>query len=45
MKWLSENEIPDSNSLKPSEFEQKTNIADISSSISDNEEEGTEAVV
>ena len=35
---LSENEIPDLNSLKPFEFERKTNIGDINSSSSDNEE-------
>ena len=29
---------PDLNSLKPSEFETKTNIGDINSSSSDNEE-------
>ena len=29
---FSENEIPDLNSLKPSEFEPKTNIGDINSS-------------
>ena len=28
-KWLSENEIPDLNSLKRYEFERKTNIGDI----------------
>ena len=44
-KWLSENEIADSNSLKPFEFERKTNIRDINSSSSDNEEEGAEAVI
>ena len=44
-KWLSENEIPDSNSLKPFEFEQKTDIGESNSSSSDNEEEGAEAVV
>ena len=33
------------NSLKPFEFEWKTNIEEINSSSSDNEEEGTEAVV
>ena len=38
----SENEIPDLNSLKPSEFEPKTNIGDINSSSSDDEEEGAE---
>ena len=37
-----ENEIPDLNSLKPSEFEPKTNIGDINSSSSDDEEEGAE---
>ena len=36
---FSENEIPDLNSLKPFEFEPKTNIGDINSS-SDDEEEG-----
>ena len=36
------NEIPDSNSLKPFEFETKTNIGDINSSSSDDEEEGAE---
>ena len=35
---FSENEIPDLNSLKPFEFERKTNIGDINSSSSDNEE-------
>ena len=44
-KWLSKNEIPNSNSLKSFEFERKTNIGDINSSRSDNEEEGAEAVV
>ena len=39
---FSENEIPDLNSLKPFEFEPKTNIGDINSSSSDNEEEGAE---
>ena len=38
----SENEIPDLNSLKPSEFEPKTNIGDINSSSSDDEEECAE---
>ena len=38
---FSENEIPDLNSLKPFEFEPKTNIRDINSSSSD-EEEGPE---
>ena len=37
-----ENEIPDLNSLKPFEFEPKTNIGDINSSSSDDEEEGAE---
>ena len=37
-----ENEIPDLNSLKPFEFETKTNIGDINSSSSDDEEEGAE---
>ena len=36
---FSENEIPDLNSLKPFEFEPKTNIGDINSS-NDDEEEG-----
>ena len=36
---LSENEIPDLNSLKPFEFEPKASIGDINSS-SDDEEEG-----
>ena len=39
---FSENEIPDLNSLKPFEFEPKTNIGDINSSSSDDEEEGAE---
>ena len=39
------NEIPDLNSLKPSEFEPKTNIVDINSSSSDDEEEGAEVKV
>ena len=39
---LSENEIPDLNSLKPFKFEPKTNIGDIISSSSDDEEEGAE---
>ena len=34
----SQNEIPDLNSLKPFKFEPKTNIGDIISSSSDNEE-------
>ena len=41
-KKLSENEIPDLNSLRPFEFEPKTNIGDVSSSSSDNEVEGAE---
>ena len=42
-KWdFSENEIPGLNSLKPFEFEQKTNIGDINSSSSDDEEESAE---
>ena len=39
---FSENEIPNLNSLKPFEFEPKTNIGDINSSSSDDEEEGAE---
>ena len=39
---FSENEISDLNSLKPFEFEPKTNIGDINSSSSDDEEEGAE---
>ena len=39
---FSENEIPDLNSLKPFKFEPETNIRGIISSISDDEEEGTE---
>ena len=34
-KDFSENEIPDLNSLKPFEFEPKTNIRDINSSSTD----------
>ena len=34
--------IPDLNSLKPFKFEPKTNIGDIISSSSDDEEEGAE---
>ena len=37
---FSENEIPDLNSLTPFEFEPKTNIGDINSSSSNDEEEG-----
>ena len=44
-KWLSENQIPHSNYLKPFEFERNTNIGDINSRSSDNEEKGAEAVV
>ena len=36
---FSENEIPDLNSLKPFKFEPKTNIRDIFSSSSDDEDE------
>ena len=39
---LSKNKIPDLNSLELSEFEPKTNIRDIKSSSSDDEEEGAE---
>ena len=39
---FSENEIPDLNSLKPFEFEPKTNIGNINSSSSDDEKEGVE---
>ena len=39
---FSENEIPDLNSLKPFEFEPKTNIGDINSSGSGDEKEGAE---
>ena len=42
---FSENEIPDSNSLKLFEFEPKTNVGDINSSSSDDEEEGAECKV
>ena len=44
-KWLSENQIPHSNSLKPFEFERNTDIGDINSRSSGNEEKGAEAVV
>ena len=37
-----ENEIPDLNSLKPFKFEAKTDIRDIVSRSSDDEEEGAE---
>ena len=36
---FSENETPDLNSLKPFEFEPKSNIGDINSSSSDDEED------
>ena len=39
---FSENEIPDLNYLKPFKFEPKTNIRDIISSSSDDEDEGVE---
>ena len=39
---FSKNEIPDLNSLKPFKFEPKTNIGDIISSSSDDEDEGVE---
>ena len=39
---FSENEIPDLNSLQPFKMEPKTNIGDITSSSSDDEEEGAE---
>ena len=39
---FSENEIPDLNSLNPLKFEPKTNIEDIISSSSDDEDEGVE---
>ena len=39
---FSENEIPDLNSLKPFESEPKSNIRDINSSNSDDEEEDIE---
>ena len=39
---FSENEIPDLNSLKPFKFEPKTNIEDVISSSSGDEEEGAE---
>ena len=42
---FSENEIPDLNSLKPFKFKPKTNIGDINSSSSDDEEEGAECKV
>ena len=39
---FSENEIPNLNSLEPFKFKPKTNIGDINSSSSDDEEEGAE---
>ena len=39
---FSENEIPDLNSLKPFKLQPKTNIGDIISSSSDDEQEGAE---
>ena len=39
LQW---NEIPDLNSLKPFEFDPKTNTGDINSSSSDNEGKGAE---
>ena len=39
---FSENELPDLNSLKSFEFEPKTNIGDINSSSSDDEQKGAE---
>ena len=42
---LSENEILDLNTLKPFEIDPKTNIWDIHSSSSDDEEEGAECNV
>ena len=42
---FSENEITDLNSLKPFEFEPKTNMGYINSISSDDEEEGTEYVI
>ena len=39
---FSENEISDLNSLEPFEFEPKTNIGDVNSSSSDDEEENAE---
>ena len=39
---FSENEIRDLNSLKPFKFKSKTNIGDINSSSSDDEEEGAD---
>ena len=44
MEVINENEIPHSISLKPFEFERNTDIGDINSSSSGNEEEGAEAV-
>ena len=42
---FSENEIPDLNYLKPFKFEPQTNIGDIISSSSDDEDEGVECKV
>ena len=42
---FSENEITDLNSLKPFEFEPKTNMGYINSISSDDEEGGTEYVI
>ena len=39
---ISENEIPNLNSLKPFEFEPKANIGDVNSRSSDDEEEVAE---
>ena len=39
---FSKNEIPDLNSLKPFKFEPKTNIENVISSSSDDEDEGVE---
>ena len=39
---FSENEMPDLNCLEPFEFEPKTNIGDVNSSSSDDEEQGAE---
>ena len=41
-KWLQWNEIANLNSLKPFEYEPKTNIEDINCSRRDDEEEGAE---
>ena len=39
---FSENEMPDLNCLEPFEFEPKTNIGDVNSSSSDDEEQGAD---